>query len=84
MDAKAALAVKRTLESLRRIGSVGMTKKDILDMAELSAGMMTSAERDALWEELESRRWIAGHWEPVLHVERWSLTERGITALGAM
>ena len=84
MDARRALTLKKTLEALRRIGSVGMTKKDILDLAELSAGMLTTEERDALWEELEGRRWIVGHWEPILRVERWSVTERGVAALGGM
>lgn len=84
MDARRALTVKRTLEALRRIGSVGMTREDLLDLAEISAGMMTTAEKDALWEELEGRRWIAGHWEPILKVQRWSLTERGAAALGGM
>jgi hypothetical protein len=81
MDTKSQLVLKRTLANLRRIGPSGARKADILDLAEMDCGIMTTAEKDALWELLEGRRYVAGHWEPVTNAERWTLTERGLTAL---
>lgn len=84
MDAKSQLVLKRTLEHLRRIGPAGMAQADVLDMAELACGLMTTAEKDALWSLLEERRYVAGHYEPVTNVERWAVTERGLAALAGL
>ncbi len=85
MDAHDQLTLKKTLDALRKIGPAGMTKADILDLAELSAGQpLTTERRETLWQMLAERRYVAGHWEPVTRAERWALTERGMTALDAL
>ncbi len=84
MNARSQLIFKRALEAFQKVGSIGLTKIDALDMAALAAGYLPEAERDALWERLTSERYIIGHWEPLLRVERWALTERGATALAGL
>jgi hypothetical protein len=85
MDALDQLVLKRTLDALRRIGSTGLAKADVLDAAELSSGrLLTTEQRETLWNLLVERRYISGHMEPVTHIERWTLTERGMTALDAL
>lgn len=84
MTIKAQLTLRKTLDNLRKLGPAGCVKEDILDLAELASGTLTSAERDALWELLVERRYIAGHFEPVTDTERWAITERGLTALAAL
>jgi hypothetical protein len=45
---------------------------------------LSSEEHDLAFEFLQSRGWINSHLEPVWHTKRYTLTERGLTALEAM
>lgn len=84
MDTRSQLIFKRALEAFRQVGSIGLTRADALDMAALAAGYLPESEREALWERLTGERLIIGHWEPLLRVERFALTERGATALAGL
>jgi hypothetical protein len=85
MDDNDLYIIKRTLGVLQRIGSAGMRKDDLLDQAELAAARpVTTEQRERCFQELESRRWIESHLEPILHHRRYTLTERGIAALESL
>lgn len=85
MDDTDLYILKRTLGVLKAIGTAGMRKDDVLEQAELAAGrILTTEQRERCWKELQERRWIVGHWEPILRHERWSLTERGMIALESL
>ena len=85
MDAHDQYVIKTALETLRAAGGVGVTKKALLDQIDLAAGTPTTdEERERAFQMLRDRGWMNSHIEPVWHRERWSLTERGMTALEGM
>jgi hypothetical protein len=85
MDDTDLFVIKRTLQALLKIGSQGLRKDDLLDQAELAAGRpLTSEQRERAFAVLRDRKWIEGHLEPILHHERWTLTERGLTTLESL
>ena len=45
---------------------------------------LTPEQRDVVFTLMERRGWIASHVEPIWHNRRWTLTERGLTALEGM
>ena len=52
---------------------------------DLAAGAPTTDEqREAAFKLLEDRGWMTYHIEPVWHDRRYTLTERGMTALEGM
>lgn len=85
MDAVDSYVLKTMLKSLQAVGGVGLTKTALMGQAELAAGMpLTDEQREAAFVLLRDRGYANSHLEPVTHQVRWSLTERGATALEAL
>lgn len=85
MDATDKFVIKTALETLRAAGGAGLRKGALLSQIDLAAGAPTTdAQREAAFAMLEGRGWISWHMEPVWHDRRWTLTERGLTALEGM
>jgi len=85
MDDRDIFILKKILTVLRGIGGVGLRKDDLLDHAEIAAGLpLTTEQRERCFQELRDRKYINSHFEPVIRQERWSLTERGMTALESL
>ena len=45
---------------------------------------VTTEQLEEAFVMLKARGWMDYHWEPVWHDQRWTLTERGLTALEGM
>jgi hypothetical protein len=85
MDALDRHVIKTALETLRAAGGTGLKKAALLSQIDLAAGMPTSIEqREAAFSLLRDRGWITFYMEPIWHDQRWTLTERGLTALEGM
>ena len=85
MDATDRYVVKVALETLRAAGGTGVKKSALLSQMELAAGTpVTTEQLEEAFAMLKERGWMAYHWEPVWHEQRWTLTERGLTALEGM
>jgi hypothetical protein len=85
MDALDKHVIKTALETLRAAGGAGVTKNALLDQIDLAAGTPTTNEqREAAFALIRDRGWMVSHLEPIWHTTRWSLTERGLTALEGM
>ena len=85
MDATDRYVVKVALQTLEAAGGTGVKKKALLQQMEMAAGApVTTEQLEAAFEELKRRGWMDFHWEPVWHDQRWTLTERGLTALEGM
>ena len=82
MDAVDKFVIKTALETLRAAGGTGLKKTALLNQIDLAAGAPTTDEqREAA---LRDRGWISYYLEPVWHEQRWTITERGMTALEGM
>ena len=85
MDALDKHVIKTALETLRAAGGTGLKKAALLSQIDLAAGAPTTDEqREAAFSLLRDRGWIAYHLEPIWHDQRWTITERGMTALEGM
>lgn len=85
MDATDKFVIKTALETLRAAGGTGVKKAALLSQIDLAAGAPTTNEqREAAFKMLEDRGWMTYHIEPVWHDRRYTLTERGMTALEGM
>ena len=85
MDATDRYVIRTALETLRAAGGTGLKKDALLRQIDLAAGAPTTNEqREAAFQMLKDRGWISWHMEPVWHDQRWTLTERGMTALEGM
>ena len=85
MDAIDKVVIKTALETLCAAGGAGVKKPALLQQIDLAAGSPTTDEqREAAFSLLRDRGWITYHYEPVWHDQRWTITERGMTALEAM
>ena len=85
MDNTDKHVIKTTLETLRAAGGTGVTKDSLLSQIDLAAGTPTTDEqREAAFKMLEERGWMTYHLEPIWHTRRYTLTERGMTALEGM
>lgn len=85
MDATDMHVIKTALETLRVAGGTGVTKSALLDQIDLAAGTPTTDEqREGAFQMLEERGWMTYHMEPIWHTRRYTLTERGMTALEGM
>ena len=85
MDAIDKHVIKSALELVRAAGGTGVKKSALLNQIDLAAGTPTTDEqREAAFSLLTGRGWISWYMEPVWHDQRWTITERGMTALEAM
>ena len=85
MDAVDRYVIKTALESLRAAGGTGLKKAALLSQIDLAAGAPTTDEqREAAFTLMRDRGWITFYMEPVWHDQRWTITERGMTALEGM
>ena len=85
MDATDKFVIKTALETLHAAGGTGVKKSALLSQIDLAAGAPTTDEqREAAFKLLEDRGWMTYHIEPVWHDRRYTLTERGMTALEGM
>lgn len=85
MNAHDKYIIKIALKTLQAAGGTGVTAKALKDQMDLAHGEpLSSEEHDLAFEFLSSRNWMTHHLEPVWHTKRYTLTERGLTALEAM
>ena len=85
MDATDRHVIKTALRTLQAAGGAGVKKSALLDQIDLAAGTPTTDEqRETAFQMLKDRGWITSYMEPVWHDQRWTLTERGLTALEGM
>ena len=85
MDALDKHVIKTALETLRAAGGTGLKKAALLSQIDLAAGAPTTDEqREAAFQMMKERGWITFYMEPIWHDQRWTITERGMTALEGM
>lgn len=85
MDATDRHVIKTALRTLQAAGGAGVKKSALLDQIDLAAGTPTTDEqRETAFQMLKDRGWITSYMEPIWHDQRWTLTERGLTALEGM
>ena len=85
MDPTDRHVIKTALETLRAAGGTGLKKEALLSQIDLAAGAPTTGEqREAAFAMLRDRGWMDFHLEPLWHDRRWTITERGMTALEGM
>lgn len=85
MDATDKFVIKTALKTLQAAGGAGVKKPALLDQIDLAAGYTTTSEqREAAFSLLRDRGWMTYHYEPIFHDQRWTITERGLTALEGM
>ena len=77
--------IKTALKTVAAAGGTGIKKPALLDQIDLAAGYETTSEqREAAFSLMRDRGWITFHMEPIWHDQRWTITERGMTALEGM
>ena len=77
--------IKTALKTVAAAGGTGIKKPALLDQIDLAAGAPTTTEqREAAFTLMRDRGWITFHMEPIWHDQRWTITERGLTALEGM
>lgn len=85
MDALDKHVIKTALETLRAAGGTGLKKAALLSQIDLAAGAPTTNEqREQAFTLMRDRGWITSYMEPIWHDQRWTITERGMTALEGM
>lgn len=85
MDAVDKYVVKVALETLRAAGGTGVKKSALLQQMQMAAGTPVANETlEEAFSMLKERGWCDYHLEPIWHEQRWTLTERGLTALEGM
>lgn len=82
MDPEDTLILKSALATLKKFGTDGLGKKNLLSLVEYETGTLRSSEQNnALWSLMLERRYITGYMAPVTGREYFRLTERGAQAL---
>ena len=85
MDTLDKHVIKTALKMLQASGGTGVKKQALLEQIDLAAGAPTTNEqREAAFSLMRDRGWITFYMEPIWHDQRWTLTERGLTALEGM
>lgn len=85
MDALDKHVIKTALKTLQAAGGTGLKKAALLSQIDLAAGAPTTDEqREAAFTLMRDRGWITSYMEPIWHDQRWTITERGLTALEGM
>ena len=79
------LLVKGALELIGAAGGTGALKSKLFSaLRNLDGTQLTPEQQDTVFCQLERRGWITSHLDPIWHNKRWTLTERGLTALEGM
>ena len=82
MDAQDTLILRAALATLKKFGTDGLGKKNLLSLVEYETGALRSTEQnEALWTLLTERRYVTGYIQPVTNREYFRITERGLEAL---
>ena len=77
--------VRDALELIRAAGGAGALKSKVFAaVRDIGGAPLSPEQQDFVWTMLERRGWIDSHIEPVWHNRRWTITERGATALEGM
>lgn len=85
MDALDRHVIKTALKTLQAAGGTGVKKAALLSQIDLAAGAPTTNEqREQAFTLMRDRGWITFYMEPIWHDQRWTITERGMTALEGM
>ena len=85
MDATDKFVIKTALKTLQAAGGTGVKKQALLQQIDRAAGTPTTDEqREQAFQMLEERGWMTYHLEPIWHDRRYTITERGLTALEGM
>ena len=85
MDAVDKHVIKTALKTVAATGGTGIKKPALLDQIDLAAGYTTTSEqREAAFSLMRDRGWITFYMEPIWHDRRWTITERGMTAMEGM
>ena len=85
MDALDKHVIKTALQTLQAAGGTGLKKAALLSQIDLAAGAPTTDEqREAAFTLMRDRGWRTFHMDPIWHDQRWTLSERGMTALEGM
>lgn len=85
MNAHDKYIIKIALKTLQAAGSAGVSSQSLKEQLDLAHGEpLSSEEHDMAFNMLLSRKWMEYHLEPIWHSKRYTLTERGLTALEAM
>lgn len=85
MDSLDRHVIKTALKTLQAAGGTGLKKAALLSQIDLAAGAPTTDEqREAAFTLMRDRGWITFYMEPIWHDQRWTITERGMTALEGM
>ena len=85
MDQLDRYVIKTALQTLQAAGGIGLTKQALLDQIDLAAGAPTTDEqREGAFAMLTERGWMNSYLEPIWHKHRFTITERGLTALESM
>ena len=85
MDPLDKHVIKTALKTLQAAGGTGLKKAALLSQIDLAAGAPTTDEqREAAFTLMRDRGWITSYMEPIWHDQRWTITERGMTALEGM
>ena len=85
MTEQEQLLVKGALELIGAAGGTGALKSKLFAaLRNLDGTPLTPEQQDAVFCQLERRGWITSHLDPIWHNKRWTLTERGLTALEGM
>lgn len=77
--------IKIALKTLQAAGGTGVTAQALKEQLDLAHGEpLSPEEHDLAFGMLSDRGWMTYHLEPLWHAKRFTLTERGLTALEAM
>lgn len=79
------LLIRDALDLVRAAGGTGALKSKVFAaLRGLGGAPLTPEQQDEVWNLIERRGWMSSYIEPVWHNRRWTITERGLTALEGM
>lgn len=77
--------VKDALEYVKASAGTGVDRTKLMSaLRTLDGHPLSPEQREVIFGLLSARGWIAYHLDPLWHAKRWTITDRGLTALEAM